>query len=492
MNTASPSVAISQGAVVRVAIGYMVSGLAVFLLMGLLGILMRLQHAGLIAAEGIFYRVMTLHGAGMVVGALLIVMGGLARVLAESLILSAAALRVGLGLNLLGAAGVIYATMGAGVAAGWTVLHPLPFEGKTWSVGAGVIMYASYLLVALGFLIYAVALLRGTLGRYGSLGRALAWPYLFSGGRDTSHPLPRPAELAATTIALDGILAVLGGAIYLVPLFTEAAGVTGRVDALFAKNFLYVFGHTLANLTIYLAAGLLYATLPVCTAREWKISWPIVLAWNLVIVLVLMPVFHHLYQDFAQPLVLAILGQAGSYVVGIPAALVTIMGALALIYGSRLRWSVPAILIMLGLWGWVVGGFGAVLDSTIAINQVMHNTLWVPAHFHTYYLLGAVSFGLAYMYHALGELSGARESTISRAAAWLYGIGTAGFVLWFYVAGANSVPRRYSVHLPEWQGYARAALPFVLLLALAAGWLALDLVRRVAPAIRSTRADDVV
>jgi cytochrome c oxidase subunit 1 len=276
--------------------------------------------------------------------------------------------------------------------------------------------------------------------------------------------------------------------VYLVPLFGEAAGVVGRVDLLFAKNVLFVFGHTLANLTIYLAAGLLYATLPVYAAREWKVSWPIVLAWNLVIVLVLVPVFHHLYQDFVQPLPLAIVGQAGSYAVGLPAALVTILGALALVYGSQYRWTVPSILIALGLWGWVVGGIAALLDSTIAVNQVMHNTLWVPAHFHTYYLLGAVSFGVAYMYHLLGELSGSAETGLSRAAAWLYGVGTAGFVLMFYISGANSVPRRYAVHLPEWQGYARFALPFVLLLALAFAWLTVDMGRRLGAAVRRTRA----
>jgi cytochrome c oxidase subunit 1 len=479
----------ANGAVVRVGLAYMVTGFLVFLLMGVLGIVMRLRHAGALSvSDDLFYRVMTLHGAGMVVGSLLVAMGGLAAVLSRSVRLSGRGLWGALGVTVLGVGCVIASTLSGGVATGWTVLHPLPFEGKTWTVGAGVVIYLGYLFVALGFLGYALLLLRATVRAHGGLGNALGWRYLFSGGRDTSRPLPQPAELAATAVALDGILAVLAGAVYLVPHFGEAAGLLGRVDLLFAKNLLLVFGHTIANLTIYLAAGLLYATLPVYTAREWKVSWPVVLAWNLVIVLVLVPVFHHLYQDFVQPLPLAILGQAGSYAVGLPAALVTILGALALVYGSQYRWTVAAILMALGLWGWVVGGIAAVLDSTIAVNQVMHNTLWVPAHFHTYYLLGAVSFGVAYMYHLLGELSGSGETALSRAAAWLYGVGTAGFVLMFYISGANSVPRRYAVHLPEWQGYARLALPFVILLALAIGWLTFEMGRRLGPPLRRTKA----
>src|SRR5207245_1345376 len=84
------------------------------------------------------------------------------------------------------------------------------------------------------------------------------------------------------------------------------------------------------------------------------------------------------------------------FLVGIPSFLVTIFGALGRIHRSGMRWSVPMILVALGLWGWVTGGLGAVLDSVIQINQVTHNTLWVPAHFHTYYLLGAAAFPWAF------------------------------------------------------------------------------------------------
>jgi len=271
-----------------------------------------------------------------------------------------------------------------------------------------------------------------------------------------------------------------------VPLFAQAAGIVSAVDALFAKNFVLLFGHTMANLSIYVAAGIVYATLPHYTGRPWKTTWPVVFAWDLVIVLMLINYSHHLYQDFAQPLALQLLGQLGSYVVGLPSFIVTIVGALALIYGSGLRWSVPSILIVLGIWGWVFGGLGAVLDATLPVNQVMHNTMWVPAHFHTYYILGAAAFAWAYLYHLLADLSGVPDGRGSRLAAWLYGVGAAGFVVMFFVAGAHSVPRRYAVHLPEWQIFARVAVPFVGLLALALAWLAVDMLARLRPAWRRT------
>lgn len=478
----------TNGAVLRAAIGYLVGGFATFLAMGMLGLLMRLDHAGiLVISPDWFYRLMTLHGAGMVGAVLLAALGGLCAVVSQWVRLSARALWIAFVAYMTGMGLVVVATLLGRFAGGWTVLHPLPFDGRTWSLAAALAVYGGYLFTALGLLIVCVTLLRGTTAACGGLGGALALRYLVSPRSRPQAGLPRPAELIATVIAIDGILAALAGLIYLVPLFAEAAGVVPAVDALFAKNFVLLFGHTMANLSIYVAAGIVYAVLPVYTGRPWRTTWPVVFAWDLIIVLMLVNYSHHLYQDFAQPLGLEILGQLGSYAVGLPSFIVTIVGALALIYGSGLRWAVPSILIVLGLWGWVFGGLGALLDATLPVNQVMHNTMWVPAHFHTYYILGAAAFAWAYLYHLLAGLSDVPGGRGARIAAWLYGVGAAGFVIMFFVAGAHSVPRRYAVHLPQWQIYARVAVPFVLLLAAALAWLTVDMLVRLGPAWRRTR-----
>src|SRR5207245_1021158 len=84
-------------------------------------------------------------------------------------------------------------------------------------------------------------------------------------------------------------------------------------------------------------------------------------------------------------------------------------------------------------------------------------------------------FAWAYLYHLLAELSGVPDGRGSRLAAWLYGVGAAGLVVMFFVAGAHSVPRRYAVHLPAWQIDAPVAAPFVGLLAPAPAWVAVAL-----------------
>ena len=114
-------------------------------------------------------------------------------------------------------------------AGGWTVLHPLPFDGRTWSLAAALSVYAGYLFTALGLLIVCVAILRGTTAAYGGLGGALALRYLFAPRRGPPARLPRPAELIATVIAIDGLVAALAGLVYLVPLFAQAAGIVPSI-----------------------------------------------------------------------------------------------------------------------------------------------------------------------------------------------------------------------------------------------------------------------
>jgi len=276
MDAQTPTYNGANGGALRIALVYMLTGFVVFLLMGLLGLLMRLDHAGLLVLPpDWFYRIMTLHGSGMVAGNLLAAMGGFVAVLSKSVKLSSRWLWTAFVIYFLGAGFVIIATLIGGFGAGWTALHPLPYEGKTWGLWAALAMFVGYLFVAVGFLIYCLDLLYSLMKTYGGLGKALAWKFLFSGGKDTSDPLPRPSEIVGTVVAIDGAIAVVAGVILLVPLFAQAAGLVGMVDALFAKNFLFLFGHTLVNLNIYLSAGLVYAMLPVYTGREWKTTWPL-------------------------------------------------------------------------------------------------------------------------------------------------------------------------------------------------------------------------
>jgi cytochrome c oxidase subunit 1 len=134
----------------------------------------------------------------------------------------------------------------------------------------------------------------------------------------------------------------------------------------------------------------------------------------------------------------------------VPAAVVTIFSTLVLLYGSTMRWRLPSLMLFLGVMGWAIGGVAAVIDSTVAVNAHFHNTLWVPAHFHTYYLLGVVLMILGTVFHLVTDLSKLPESrAVTRAILGTVGVGGYGFVLMLYLSGVAGVPRRYSVYPAE-------------------------------------------
>ncbi|MFN3285192.1 MAG: cbb3-type cytochrome c oxidase subunit I [bacterium] len=474
-----------NGPALRVALVYMYTGFVLFLAMGLLGLLMRMLHAEVLRLPPQwYYQLMTLHGAGMVAAALLAAMGGVIAATSNRLAHDLRWLWTAYILYFVGVGLVPLAVLVGGFAAGWTIIYPLGVVyASGWTPWSAFAFLLGYLLVALGFAAYCIAMLQAVLRRYRSLSRALGWPVLF-GRPQPGEEVPYLQEVVATVVGVCGLIAVLAGAAALVPYFGHNLNLTGLVNPLFVKEMIFLFGHTLVNLNIYLAAGLAYASLPAYTGRPWKTTPLSALGVNLVLIFVFLPYFHHLYQDFAQPVFLSAIGQFGSYGVGVPALLITVFGGLTLAYRSGMRWAVPTILMFAGFWGWVFGGIGAVVDSTIAVNQVFHNTLWVPAHFHTYYLLGAVALTWAYLYHLASELSGKEESRTSRLAAWLYGIGGAGFVMMFFTAGAAGQPRRVAVPIPGTgeQTWAFLAVLFVFVLALGLLWLTYDLLARLGPA----------
>ena len=163
---------------------------------------------------------------------------------------------------------------------------------------------------------------------------------------------------------------------------------------------------------------------------------------------------HHLLMDFVLPKPMAVAGQILSYLSGIPLLLVTVYGALVNIHRSSLKWDLPLRLLVFSLFGWAAGVIPAIIDGTIRVNVLMHNTQWVPGHFHFYLLLGLVPMLLGSMLYICTR-SDYAESTLDRASFWTYGVAGVVFCMMFLAGGWQAVPRRFAVHDVEWLSFAR-------------------------------------
>jgi cytochrome c oxidase subunit I len=76
------------------------------------------------------------------------------------------------------------------------------------------------------------------------------------------------------------------------------------------------------------------------------------------------------------------------------------------------------------------------------VNFAFHNTLWVPAHFHTYFLVGYFLMLWGFLY----EFSGSAREKLAKAGLSLVVVGGYGFLLMFYLGGTFGVPRRYAAY----------------------------------------------
>lgn len=431
---------------------YLTSGLVIVAVMMFVGLTMRLAQAGWLSIQpGLFYELLTLHGAGMIVALVVCAMGGLWFLTDRRISLSAPLAVTSWALIILGVIGAVIAIVFGHYSGLYSFLDPLPFMGS-WPDWATGVFLIGMTLINVGWMIWCFQMLGAVVRAYGGLRGALGWDFVWhpkafaAAGRE-----PPPVEaFPAVVAAIDGLITGMSAMLLMVALLARWMDPRILINPLWAKNLTYSYLHTLANLIIYMLAAFIYVGLSYATKREYHTSRVFVIAWWSSLVFIMTNYFHHLYMDSsAQPRFLQYVGELSSYLTAVPVTAVTVFGALMLVWRSRTRWTLGAVFMYSGLVGWVVGGMGAEIDATAPFNLHLHNTLWVPAHFHTYLLGGCLLFVLGWVFLLLESRS---EHNTSRLMRWLIFTPTFGgmvtFLLGFYFGGATGVPRRYNEEPP--------------------------------------------
>lgn len=455
-----------QGAKASV-LAYLVAAAVILLLMMVFGLIMRLEQAQLISIGPMsFYGLMTLHGAGMVG---IVSIAGAAimwHFLRQYVDLSERIFIANLVLFLVGVVMILASVLIGNFHGAWTFLYPLPSNSMgLWSEGAAALFMGGLLVIGVGFLLLHLDIARAVISRYGNLACGLGWPQLF--GHDDGGA-PPPAVVASTMVTIVNVVGLVVGASILVMMMVNLYVPAFTIDPLLAKGMIYMFGHIIINAVIYMAVIAVYEVLPRYTQRPWKSNKVFLASWTASTVMVIFIFPHHLLMDFAFPKWFLIMGQVIGYLNTFPILVVTGYGALMIVYRSGIRWDMASKLLFVSLFGWAAGAMPAFIDGTITVNYVMHNTLWVPGHFHTYLLLGMVAMVFGFMYYLGKPHKDAQDGFLDRAAFWGFTIGTLGFTLSFLYSGMASVPRRFAAHLPQWVPYDRVASVFVVLVIVSA------------------------
>jgi len=426
----------------------LLSGIVILAMMAF-GVIMLLNQGNIIQVDmGMFYKILTVHGTGMIGVAALGASGILWYFLSQYVKLNHHIFRLNIALFIFGVFSVVVSIFKYDFAGGWTFLYPLPAQsGGMWGEIGATFYLSGMLIIGVGFLLLFLEVSRAIISSYGSFAHSLGWYHIIGVKKGFGPP---PTVVASTMVSIVNITALTSGASILVISLINLYQPTFTIDPLLAKNLIYAFGHIFANSIIYMGVILVYEMLPRYTRRPWKSSKIFLIAWTMSTLFTIIIYPHHLLMDFVMPRWMLILGQVLSYMNGLPVLVVTAYGALLIVYRSGIKWDITSSFIFLAMFGWVIGVIPAIVDATIVVNHVMHNTKWVPGHFHLYMGIGACSMIIGFMFYLSGIESDRKDNELDKISFWLFIISFLGLSGSFLFSGKISAPRRWAEHMPEW------------------------------------------
>ena len=338
--------------------------------------------------------------------------------------------------------------------------------------GQSSVMFTSYVPMMaepafyLGIILFAVGALIGCGVFFGTLVIAK---------RDKTYEGSVPlVTFGALVAAIIAVFTIASGAIILIPTFLWSVGLVSHIDPLVYKTIWWAMGHSSQQINVaahvsvwYAIAAMVFGAKPLSE----KISR---MAFLMYILFLQLASAHHLLVEpgmssewkifnTSYAMYLAVLGSM-IHGMSVPGAIEAAQRARGLTKGMfewlrKAPWGNPAfsgMFMSLVFFGFI-GGISGVVMGTEQINLIMHNTLYVPGHFHGTVVAGTTLAFMA-MTYLLVPLIFRRELVMKKVARWqpyVFGIGVAGISIFMMGAGTLGVSRRH------WDmTFADAVLPF--------------------------------
>ncbi len=442
-----------EAAYKRTALVFITTGLLGILVLAGFGIVMRANQATIVQiGDHTFYRLMTAHGLGMIAFAQMFSMASFWYLLSKEVRVSIGLMRANYWLCLLALALLFLSTLEGGFAGALTFHYPLPFHpAGQWTDASAAMFLLSQILLGVPFLLFFLDVIFSSVRAYGSLPRAIGWPVFFARFKyDANAPYVPPIVIGGTIASIIGTLAMISGGLlsgsYLVRLFAPDLA----IDPLLAKNVLFFWMHNFTNVTLFLAVNVLFGIMPKVSGRPGKTLWMVPFGWHLTLVFSLFAYAHHMMMDAPNrtAMGISIMSSVSTYLGMLPGYAISIFTVCLTMFKAGVRLRPSFIFILTGTLGWGIGCLGGLIDATISVNFFLHNTLWVPGHFHTYYLFGVLLVNTGFLYVLVDEDARFERANGFLAYAFLL-VGAVGLVSMFYASGLVSVPRRLSV-TPDW------------------------------------------
>ena len=288
------------------------------------------------------------------------------------------------------------------------------------------------------------------------------------------HPgerTPLPAFMSLATYVMWFIASLGVASEVLVLLIPWSLGLVERTDPQLARTLFWYTGHPLVYFWLLPAYIAWYTILPKRVGGK-LFSAPLARLVFLPFVLMSTPVgFHHQYTDPGVPAGWKAVHAIFTFLLFIPSMLTAFTVIASIEHGGRQRggkgtfgwlrtlpWGDPVTVTMLlaGI-GFMFGGIGGLVNASYNINTVVHNTSFIPGHFH---LTVGTAVTLTFMgltYWLWPQLTGRRiiSDKLGVIQAWVWFVGVMIFARGMHWAGLLGFPRRVSMSaanywLEEW------------------------------------------
>jgi cytochrome c oxidase subunit 1 len=339
---------------------------------------------------------------------------------------------------------------------GAMVTGALLLEGSILSGEASVAFTAYPPLVAtpifyVGYLVFAVGALLAIVNFALSIVSARA-----TGLHRGSLPLLTYGVAVAAILAL---LSIASGLIALVPALLYSQGWIGAVEPIVYRGWFWGLGHTLQYVNVVAMVVAWYGIVALAL-RAGPVNQKFTRIGFILYLVFTVPVLgHHFLVDPSLSTEVKLVGGTFfGFALGVP----SLMHGLAVMGGAeaalrklgpttlfgwlrRVRWSNPGVAALTcSLLLFAIGGWSGTAQTTLQLNMVSHNTMWIPGHLHGVVVGGTTLafMGFAYFLVPLLVRRALWSQRLATVQAWLYGFGLLWMILAMSWAGTLGVPRR--------------------------------------------------
>jgi cytochrome c oxidase subunit 1 len=266
----------------------------------------------------------------------------------------------------------------------------------------------------------------------------------------------------AVTAAIIAVFTIASGAIILIPTFLWSIGLVNYIDSLMYRTVWWAFGHSSQQINVAAHVSVWYAIAAIVFGAKPMSEKVSRTAFLLYILFLQLASAHHLLADPGLTSNWKIFNTSYAMYLAVLATMVhglTVPGAIEVAQRQKgfdtglfqwLRkapWGNPVFSGMfISLVGFgFLGGISGVMMGTEQLNLIIHNTIYVPGHFHATVVIGTTLAFMSLTYFLIPTLF-RRELMFPGLAKWqpyLFGLGMCGFALFMMGAGTLGVPRRH-------------------------------------------------